>query len=223
MIGYLVLVPVGYLLGSVPFGLIVGWAFRRVDIRNYGSGSTGMTNVLRTLGVPAGILALLLDMGKAVLAVVLARVFTDSQGVEVAAALSTMFGHNWPVFFRFKGGKGTATGWASLLMLSPIAGLVASVVGLGTAGMTRYMSLGSLLGGTLGPAVLIVLVLLGREPLEYAWFGVIAAPLIIVQHKDNIERLIKGQERKLGHRVARADRPEKRNRGKGLRWPGSAL
>ena len=223
MIGYLVLVPVGYLLGSVPFGLVVGWAFRRVDIRNYGSGSTGMTNVLRTLGVPAGILALLLDMGKAVLAVVLARVFTDSQGVEVAAALSTMFGHNWPVFFRFKGGKGTATGWASLLILSPIAGLVASVVGLGTAGITRYVSLGSLLGSTLGPAVLIVLVLLGREPLVYAWFGVIAAPLIIVQHKDNIERLIKGQERKLGRRVARADRPEKRNRGKGLRWPGSAL
>jgi glycerol-3-phosphate acyltransferase PlsY len=223
LIGYLVLVPVGYLLGSVPFGLVVGWAFRRVDIRNYGSGSTGMTNVLRTLGVPAGILALLLDMGKAVLAVVLARVFTDSQGVEVAAALSTMFGHNWPVFFRFKGGKGTATGWASLLILSPIAGLVASVVGLGTAGITRYVSLGSLLGSTLGPAVLIVLVLLGREPLVYAWFGVIAAPLIIVQHKDNIERLIKGQERKLGRRVARADRPEKRNRGKGLRWPGSAL
>ena len=217
------MVPVGYLLGSVPFGLIIGWVFRRVDIRNYGSGHTGMTNVLRTIGVPAGLLALLLDMGKAILAVGLSRIFTDSQGVEVAAALSTMFGHNWSVFLRFRGGKGIATGWASLLILSPVVGLGASIAGLAAVATTRYMSVGSLIGGTLGPVALIVLCLLGIEPMVYAWFGVIGAILIVAQHKVNIERLINHQERKLGSGVSRADRQEKKNHVKGLRWPGSAL
>ena len=98
MIDYLILVPVGYLLGALPFGLIAGLVFKRIDVRGVGSGKTGMTNILRAVGLPAAIAVLLLDMGKAILAVVLARILSESHGVEAAAALAVLVGHNWPVF-----------------------------------------------------------------------------------------------------------------------------
>ena len=105
MIAYLVMVPVGYLLGSLPFGLIIGMVAKRIDVRDFGSGKTGMTNVMRTIGVRAAILALLLDMGKSIVSVVLARIFFDSHGVEAAAALAALIGHNWPIFVGFRGGS----------------------------------------------------------------------------------------------------------------------
>ena len=111
MIAYLVMIPIGYLLGAIPFGLILGKLFRGVDVREYGSGKTGMTNVMRTAGVLPALLSLALDMGKAVLAVVLARAFFDSRGAEAAAAIAAVMGHNWPVFVGFRGGRGTAPGW----------------------------------------------------------------------------------------------------------------
>ena len=123
MIDYLILVPLAYLLGSVPFGLIAGRLVANVDVRDYGSGKIGMTNVLRTSGKTAAAVVLLLDMGKGVLAVFIARLFFDSYGAEAAAALAVLFGHNWPVFIKFRGGRGTASGWGGLLILSPIAGL----------------------------------------------------------------------------------------------------
>ena len=104
MIPFLIMVPVGYLIGSLPFGYLAGKMFADVDIREYGSGSTGMTNVLRTAGARVAIGVLLLDMGKGVLAVVIARVAFDSTGAEAAAALAVLFGHSWPVFIGFRGG-----------------------------------------------------------------------------------------------------------------------
>ena len=94
MIEYLIMVPISYLIGSVPFGLLAGKLAAKVDIRDYGSGKIGMTNVLRTAGVTAAAVVLLLDMGKAVAAVVIARLLFDSGGVEAAAALAVIFGHN---------------------------------------------------------------------------------------------------------------------------------
>ena len=198
MIGYLVMVPVGYLLGSVPFGLIAGRVTRQVDVRDYGSGSTGTTNVWRTVGWPAAAVVMFLDVTKSVLAVVVARVFWDSSGIEVAAAFSALIGHNWPVFSGFRGGKGTAPGWGGLLVLSPIAGLVAGVLGAGTAAVSRYASLGSLVGATTGAVVLVVLFFAGFESQAYVWYATIGTLLILVRHKDNIGRLVRGQERKLG-------------------------
>ena len=220
MTDYLLLIAAGYLLGSIPFGVMAGWLVKRVDVREYGSGSTGMTNVLRTIGRPAAALVLLLDMGKAVLAVALARALSDDPGVDAAAALAALAGHVLPVFIGFRGGKGTATGWGALLILSPISGLVATVVGLAAVGLSRYISLGSVLAAAAGTATLAVLALIGQEPLVYIWFSAIGGPIVIVRHKDNIRRLLAGEERKLGQSVdvgaANADRQ------RGVGWPGSA-
>ena len=201
MIPYLVMVPVAYLLGSLPFGLILGKLVKGVDVRDYGSGKTGMTNVLRTVGVKSAALALILDMGKSILAVVLTRIFFDSAGADAAAALAALVGHNWPIFVGFRGGRGTAPGWGGLIILSPIAGLVAALVGVPIIGISRYVSLGSILGTASGVVALIILAITGHAPVEYIWYGVIGAAVVIGLHKDNIQRLIKGEERKIGQSV----------------------
>ena len=198
MFDYLILVPIAYLLGSVPFGLIAGKLAGNVDIREHGSGNIGMTNVQRTVGTPVAVVVLFLDMGKAVLAVVVARIFFDSPGVDAAAALAVVFGHNWPVFIRFKGGKGTASGWGGLFVLSPIAGLVATLVGLPLIAFTRYVSLASISSAVLGSLALIILAAFGHRPLAYIWFGAIGSVLVVVRHRENIQRLLSGTERKLG-------------------------
>lgn len=195
------MVPVAYLLGSLPFGLILGKLVKGVDVRDYGSGKTGMTNVLRTVGVKAAALALILDMGKSVLAVALTRIFFDSAGADAAAALAALAGHNWPIFVGFRGGRGTAPGWGGLIILSPIAGLVATLVGVPIIGFSRYVSLGSILGTASGVVALIILAITGHAPVEYIWYGVIGAAVVIGLHKDNIQRLIKGEERKIGQSV----------------------
>lgn len=216
MIAYIVMIPVGYLLGALPFGLILGKLFGGVDVREYGSGKTGMTNVLRTAGVPAALLSLSLDMGKAVLAVLLARIFFDSPGVEAAAAIAALVGHNWPVFVGFRGGRGTAPGWGALIILSPLAGIVATLIGLLAVALSRYVSLGSILGTLSGIITLIALAVLGVVVegssdtfwfayAEYIWFAVIGATLVIGLHKDNIQRLISGTERKLGQSALHTD------------------
>lgn len=223
MTEYLVFVPLGYLLGAIPFGLIAGKLFGGVDVRDHGSGSTGMTNVMRTVSPPVAILVLALDMGKAAGAVVLARIIADAPMVETLTGIAVIVGHSWSAFIGFSGGKGTATGWGALFALSPIAGIVASVIGVGLVALTRYVSLGSIVAATLGSLTLAVLALVNDSvPLEYALYGAVGAPIIILKHRDNIQRLLKGDERKLGQRVDTVPDPADTQRGKGLRWPRSA-
>ena len=154
---YVIFVAIGYLLGSVPFGVIAGRVVGGVDVRQYGSGSTGTTNVLRTVGRRAAVAVLLLDMGKSVVAVLLARLLTDSDGVEVATALAAIAGHIWPVFAGFRGGKGISVGWSALFVLSPISGLVATLVGVPVIAVSRYVSLGSIIGSSLSLGMLVKL------------------------------------------------------------------
>ncbi len=222
MTDYLVLITVGYLLGSIPVGLIAGWAFKRVDIRDFGSGRTGMTNVLRTIGVPAAAIVLALDMGKGAAAVLVARLLGDAHGPEVAAALAAVVGHNWPVSIGFKGGRGTAPGWGGLCVLSPLAGLIAAAVAFPIVGATRYVSLGSIVGAVSGVGALVVIAATGHAPSEYIWFGAIAGTLVVIQHRDNIQRLLKGEERKLGQPAGALKEPAGTVRRKGFRWPRSA-
>ena len=223
MIEYLVFVPLGYLLGAIPFGFIAGKLFGGVDVRDHGSGSIGMTNVMRTISPPVAILVLALDMGKAIGAVILARIIADAPLVETLTGVAVIAGHSWSVFIGFSGGKGTATGWGALFALSPIAGIVASVIGVGLIALTRYVSLGSIVAATLGAITLAVIALVNDSvPLEYALYGAVGAPIILFKHRDNIHRLLRGDERKLGQKVDTVPGQTDTQRGKGLRWPRSA-
>ena len=201
----LIMAAVGYLIGALPFGVLIGKAVANVDVREHGSGAMGMTNVLRTVGKPAAAAVLALDIGKGVAAVIIAKWIFDSPGAEVAAALAALVGHNWPVFIGFRGGRGTASGWGALWVISPIAGFAATVIGLSLVAITRYVSLGSIAAAALGSLVLIGLAIIGASvempvetPLVYCWYGAIGSALIVFRHRENIARLLNGTERKIG-------------------------
>lgn len=217
----LAFIAVGYLLGSMPFGVMIGKIFKGVDVRNYGSGSSGMTNVIRTVGVRAGALVMLLDMTKSVAAILLARAFTDSQGAEVAAAVAAIVGHAWPVFAGFKGGKGISPGLSALFVLSPISGLVTLLVGVPIIAITRYMSLGSIVGTLCAFIALIVLAVTGLTPAVYVWLVVIGGAIVMARHRNNIVSLLKGRERKLGQPAVGIGPEGRTGRKKGLGWPRS--
>ena len=204
--GVLIMAAIGYLIGSLPFGVLIGKAVAKVDVREFGSGSMGMTNVLRTVGKPAAAAVLLLDMGKGVASVFIAKWLFDSPGAEVAGALAALIGHNWPVFIGFRGGRGTASGWGALWVLSPVAGFIATVIGLALVAVTRYVSLGSVVAAALGSLVLIGLAVAGSmvempiaaPPTVYFWYGAIGGAIVVFRHRENISRLIAGTERKIG-------------------------
>ena len=160
----------------------------------------GIQNLVRGKAVGVKLVALALDMGKSIAVVALARfvLFPDVPGAHAAGAIAVLVGHNWSVFIGFKGGRGTAPGWGGLIMLSPWSGLVATLVGLPVVGLSRYVSLGSILGTLSGVITLAVLITLGRAPVEYIAYSVIGAALVIGLHKDNIQRLLSGTERKIG-------------------------
>lgn len=197
MTGYLSIV-IAYLLGSVPFGYLAGRLLRQEDIRNYGSGNIGATNVMRLLGPAVAVLVLALDIGKGAAAVWLARLLTGQEHFWWLAALAVLVGHCWPLFLGFKGGKGTATGLGVLFMLvgAPVWGIILILAGVVIA-LTRYVSLVSIIAAAAFPVLLWGF---GYPPANI-YFGVAISSLVIVRHRANIGRLINRTEAKLGEKV----------------------
>jgi len=195
-------VLLAYLLGSVSFGYLVGRRIRGVDIRQYGSGSSGTTNILRTLGTGPAVVVLLLDAGKGIGAVYLADLLTGNPNVVMLAGVAVVAGHNWPVFFGFRGGRGIATSMGVLLGIAPSVILIAVLVGLLVMALTRYVSLGSLVGSVLIP----FLMLLFRLPPAHILFGTALCLLAVWRHRANIRRLLAGTESKLGKKVAMGEK-----------------
>jgi len=196
---YSAVLPLAYLLGSISWGyMLLRWKMG-VDVRDYGSGRTGMSNVLRTGGGKAAVVVLTLDIAKGVLAVVMARVIIGTTTAEVLAGLIALSGHNWPVFLQFKGGRGILTALGCLVIMTPIAAAVATVAFLAVTAWSRYISLGSVIGVTIGAIAVSALSLSGEISDTYMVYGFIAAPMIIWQHRDNIQRIRDGSERRLGN------------------------
>jgi glycerol-3-phosphate acyltransferase PlsY len=199
---------VGYLLGSIPTGIIVARVYRNVDLTAYGSGRTGATNVLRTLGSGAAAIAFAGDFLKGLLAVLAVRLVIagDSSWVELIAGVAAVLGHSYSIFIGFKGGRGVVTGFgatAAATPLAPILMLIAFAVGAVLVAVTRYVSLGSVVGAALAGLLMCWLAVNTGDPAWAVW-GVLMSGFIIASHKDNIERLLAGTERKLGERAERS-------------------
>ena len=195
---YVFVVVFSYLVGSLSWGyMLLRWR-TGVDVRNLGSGRTGMSNVLRTGGGKAAALVFALDVAKGLVVVIVARQVADTHVAEVAGALVALVGHNWPVFLGFRGGRGILTALGGLSMMTPVPAGVATVIFLVTALGSRYISLGSIVGVLAGAASLVGLALAGWYSSTYMYFAGGAAAMIIWQHRDNIQRLINGSERRIG-------------------------
>jgi acyl phosphate:glycerol-3-phosphate acyltransferase len=203
------LVILAYLCGSIPVGVLVARASGGPDPRTIGSGRTGGTNALRALGRRWAALVVLGDLAKGALPVLLARIVTGDPAMEVLSGLAAVIGASRSIFLGFGGGRGVGTGVGTMLVIQPVAVLIAAPVFLVVILVTRYVSLGSLLGSAaLLPAMgLIWLVANGAVPPAYLIYAAVGPALIWLTHADNIERLMNGTERKFDLGLLRRRRP----------------
>ncbi|HNU20103.1 glycerol-3-phosphate 1-O-acyltransferase PlsY [Hydrogenophilus thermoluteolus] len=190
----------GYALGSVPFALITSKLFGLPDPRTFGSKNPGATNVLRTGHKGAALLTLIGDAGKGAAAVLIAQAATQSPTLAAAAGLGAFLGHVFSYFLRFQGGKGVATALGVLLAIQPLLGLIAALIWLTVAVVSRYSSLAALIAALLTPPLAW---LLNRTPAEVALVTVLAV-ILIARHHQNIRNLLQGTESKIGAKAATA-------------------
>lgn len=204
---YLIVACVAYLLGSIPFGFLLVWLVRKQDIRAQGSGNIGATNVMRSGAKGLGILTFVLDGGKGYAAVAVAEILARGKSpallpallvnLAITATLLVVLGHMFPAWLRFKGGKGVATAFGAFLALCPLAALSALALWAVIVALTRYVSLASILA-----AVVLPFLTLWLSPLRFGYLsgaGVfLSCWLVIVKHRQNILRLMKGTEHGFG-------------------------
>ena len=194
------LVVFGYALGAIPFGVVVSKVLQLPDPRSVGSRNVGFTNVLRVSGTKAGVLTLLGDLGKGWLIGWAAMQWLHTESFIMLAALSPIVGHIFSPFLAFKGGKGVATALGSVLGLSPSIGTLLLLIWLGAVAIWRYSSGGALAAFGLFPVVAIV----NEQRQEFLMFAIVVSTLVWIKHKDNIVRLWKGTEGKIGQKTLAA-------------------
>ena len=204
---FLVCAAVGYLLGSLPSGLWIGRLARGIDIRQYGSGRTGFTNVLRTVGVRWGVVVLIADLAKGAVAVVIGLLISDEPYVAAVAGLAAAVGHDWPLFAGFRGGRGVAASFGAALAMNPIASLALLPFAVGLVAVTRIMSLMSVGMAPVLAAVFVTLAAVGIHPWAYAVYAVISSAMLIVLHWENVQRLLAGTEPKIGQGGTQREEP----------------
>ena len=203
----ILLLAAAYLLGSIPFGLILAKLFAGSDIRKAGSGNIGATNVARVAGTAAGILTLALDAAKGAAAVWLAARFTDQSSTAMTlAAVAALIGHCFPAWLKFKGGKGVATALGVFLVLAPMAALGALLVFIVVSVTWRYVSLGSVAAAAAMPLLMYFLWAPGHAPPLVVDFGTLfASALVIFKHDANLQRLVDGTEPKFSFGKSKGD------------------
>lgn len=199
----LVFMTVGYLMGSIPTGYLLARA-RGVDIQKVGSGNIGATNILRTLGVVPAVIVALLDPLKSFLATLFPLLLGMSAWTVALTGLAAILGNNFNIFLRFKGGRGVATGLGVLLAIDPLISLLIVILGVSTMLLSRYVSLGSLVGVIAAP-----LLFLAKGNFLFPYFFLTLAIMLLVfyRHRENIKRLAAGVERRLGEKVKLGEKP----------------
>jgi glycerol-3-phosphate acyltransferase PlsY len=185
-----------YLIGSIPFGVIIAKR-KGIDLKRVGSGNIGATNVLRNVGKLSALVVLLGDALKGAVPVLVCQYYHLGIYNEVLAGIAAMTGHIFTLFLRFKGGKGVATGLGAVIALSPKAGIISLVLWLLVALASRYSSLAALVTYLFLPFVMFII----KEQQEKILFSVIVAVMIIIRHRDNIKKLLSGSESKIGKRA----------------------
>jgi glycerol-3-phosphate acyltransferase PlsY len=201
-----VAVSAGYLLGSVSPGLLIG-RLHGVDVREFGSGKTGVTNVLRSVGRLAAAVVFFADIGKGTIAVLIGSRLFDEPWAAALGGVAVVVGHNWPVFAGFRGGRGVATAFGAFLAIDPVSALLVLIAGGVALVATRYMSLVSVTGVLLGTIVLITRVNSDAIAAEYVAFVLPVATMIEINHVGNIRRLLAGTEPKLGQGGTQREQP----------------
>ncbi len=193
-------IAIGYLLGNFQTGLVVGWASRKIDLRKHGSGSTGATNALRTLGLASALITFLGDLAKGMLASVIGLALAGEAG-QLAASLCVVLGHVWPVFFHFHGGKGVSTSVGALILVAPVPVACCMVVSIALMALTRYVSLGNIVG-ELCFAVYALVFGLHQGRIAFAVISALVVAVVVFSHRANIARLIAGKESRLSFKKA---------------------
>ena len=198
---WLLVLPIGYLLGSIPTSIVVGKVFFGKDIREHGSGNAGASNAFRVFGGAAGLGVVAGDIGKGAAAVLIAGLFpapeaTSPAIVGFAAGVAAIVGHIWTIFARFKGGKGVATAGGVLLALYPVSFAGAFLVFIVALVLSGYTSLGSILAAISFPIIMTIVVITGIHdvPLFLRYLSVPLAALILFTHRSNFGRLVRGEE-----------------------------
>lgn len=192
MLGFIVLFVLAYIVGSIPFGVVVGKVFYGVDVREHGSGNVGTTNVFRVLGKRAGAVVMVCDILKGyVPAAIAAALFTPWAAIFIAAA--PVVGHMYSIFLKGRGGKGIATGAGVVLALVPLAFVIIFATWIVLILVTRYVSVASLAAALLVPVLTVVL----DVPLPYEIAGVLVAVLVWWAHRGNLQRLFAGEENRV--------------------------
>lgn len=204
---FVVVVLIGYILGSLPVTLTIGKVFKGIDVRDSGSGKTGATNVLRTLGWKFAVPITIWDISKGILAVLISRALTDSNAADALTAGAVLLGHVWPITSGFRGGRGVMTGLGTIFILSPITSIPGMIFTLSVIAASRYVSLGSVLGSAAQIIGVTIAWQMDKLPLEYALYVMGGSVLIIWVHRDNIQRLLNGTERKIGEKATPVKTP----------------
>ncbi len=192
---YILVCVIAYLLGNFATAYLVSKAAGKIDIRNYGSGNAGSTNVLRVLGAKPAAIAFLGDVLKGVAAVMIGRYLAGSNG-ELLAGIFAVIGHNWPIVLGGKGGKGIATTIGVMLPIDPLIVVFIIIAGVIIITTTKYVSLASVSGVLIFPIAMIIT----QKPLEYIIFSLILSAMAVYRHRSNIGRLLKGTESKIGQK-----------------------
>ncbi len=196
---YVIVIALGYLMGSVPVGYLVVKLVKGADVRQHGSGRTGGTNVWRAAGLGPAILTALGDFLKGMSAVLIARAVLGSSVGEVLVGVAAVAGHNWSMFLGWRGGAGTATNLGVISALSLPVALALSAAGLLVIVISRYASAASLAVAALAPIIFLALALFAHRPLPHAIYGLLAGAIVVLALRPNIVRLLSGTERRLSY------------------------